>query len=745
MKKRTYIIFCIIFLLILGMNVGNDKYKRIFLNESMKIANETDSDRYSATIYGDDTNAGTFAKGPYVYLNKGDYTVTINYKTDTDKNHVSIGSKINGEEVKLAEEESCLYYSQNSKVIHISASEDIPKFNIKIEFGGVGTFILENVVIESVGRTSNDTILMMAVFMLIFTIIGILAYAKNITNRQEKLEVAFALIIITICSSYTFFSNGIIRGHDLYFHLGRIEGIKSGLLSGQFPVRIHTNNFGGYGYASSMFYPELFLYIPALLRILGVSLVTSVQVFGIFINFMTAFFMYMAVFKMSKSRHMGIISSAFYVLSTYHLCDMYTRFAIGEVIAMAFLPLIIYGVYELVYGDYTKWKYAVVGITGALQSHILTIIFTIPLVIIVSIICIKKFFDVKRIIACLKAVGACLLLNIWFLVPFVQLMKEDINLEMLEKTVADNALYVSQLFETFTSASGTRNVVGTDTSVVMPLHIGIILIAAIILAVFVIINNKLENENDITIVSTMIGLGLFTAYATTYLFPWEFLQGLPIIEKVVSMVQFPWRLLAYTTAFFSIASAYGIYYIFKNIELRKMMVVITFIVAIIPAALFLDDFDDGAIKVYRGEGIGNAEIASGEYLYTGTSSTLYEDRGELVEKSSEQMVVQNYEKNKRKILLEINNISTKNQYVEVPLLFYPGYTAILNSDTKLMIEKGKDNVLRINIPANTSGSVVVKYQGRKLWDLCTIISVFTLIGLIMWDYKGKILLLKKDK
>jgi hypothetical protein len=508
-------------------------------------------------------------------------------------------------------------------------------------------------------------------------------------------------------------------------------------LAGQFPVRIHTDIFGGYGYASSIFYPELFLYIPAILRILGVSLVTSVQVFGIFVNFMTAFFMYLAVSKMSQSRYVGIISSALYVLSTYHLCDMYTRFAIGEVIAMAFLPLIIYGIYELVYGDYTKWKYVVVGITGALQSHILTIIFTIPLVIIISIVCIKKFFDFKRIIACLKAVGACLLLNIWFLVPFFQLMKEDINLEMLERTVADNALYVSQLFESFTSATGGRNVMGTDTAPVMPVHIGLIIIIGAILASANILNHKLERDNDKKIVGAMVALSLLTAYATTYLFPWEFMQGIPLIGKVVSMVQFPWRLLAYSTAFLSIAGAYGIYYLFSNIELRKATIILTVIVAMIPAAMFLDDFNDGGIKLYRGEGFRNTEIASGEYFYTGTSITLYEDRGDLVEASSEQMAILNYKKDNGRIVLDVNNTSTETQYVEVPLLYYPGYTAILDSGTKLVIEKGKDNVLRVNVPANTSGSIVIKYQGRKLWDLCTMISILTFVSLIIWNYIDK--------
>lgn len=62
-------------------------------------------------------------------------------------------------------------------------------------------------------------------------------------------------------SCYPLLNEYIIVGHDLAFHLNRIEGIKKGLLSGQFPVRIHPTHFGGYGYATPIMYPEMLLYI----------------------------------------------------------------------------------------------------------------------------------------------------------------------------------------------------------------------------------------------------------------------------------------------------------------------------------------------------------------------------------------------------------------------------------------------------------------------------------------------------
>lgn len=47
-------------------------------------------------------------------------------------------------------------------------------------------------------------------------------------------------------------------GHDLIFHLYRIEGIAQGLIEGQFPVRMQTVQAAGYGYPVSIMYGDIF-------------------------------------------------------------------------------------------------------------------------------------------------------------------------------------------------------------------------------------------------------------------------------------------------------------------------------------------------------------------------------------------------------------------------------------------------------------------------------------------------------
>ena len=74
-------------------------------------------------------------------------------------------------------------------------------------------------------------------------------------------------IMVVIAASLPLFGTVIYSlglNHDTFFHTQRILSIKDALAEGQFPVRIYKEIFDGYGYGAPLFYPELFLYFPAI-------------------------------------------------------------------------------------------------------------------------------------------------------------------------------------------------------------------------------------------------------------------------------------------------------------------------------------------------------------------------------------------------------------------------------------------------------------------------------------------------
>lgn len=80
-----------------------------------------------------------------------------------------------------------------------------------------------------------------------------------------------------------YFQSGIVTGSDDTFHLIRISSLATALKNGMFPVKFHPTLCRGYGYGVGFFYPNLFLYLPAILIVLGVSQNVAYKIFAFFI------------------------------------------------------------------------------------------------------------------------------------------------------------------------------------------------------------------------------------------------------------------------------------------------------------------------------------------------------------------------------------------------------------------------------------------------------------------------------
>ena len=133
----------------------------------------------------------------------------------------------------------------------------------------------------------------------------------------------------------------LLPGHDLMSHLNRIEGLAQGMQDGQFPVKIQLFWLMCRGYATSVFHGDLFLYFPAVLRFLGVSVQGAYKCYVVAVNLATAAISCFCLGKMLQNRWAGLL----YTMSGYQLISLYIRAAVGEYTAMAFLPLIVYGLW----------------------------------------------------------------------------------------------------------------------------------------------------------------------------------------------------------------------------------------------------------------------------------------------------------------------------------------------------------------------------------------------------------------
>lgn len=216
-----------------------------------------------------------------------------------------------------------------------------------------------------------------------------------------------------------FSSDELVLGNDIAFHLNRIDGLKEGLLTGQFPVRINPVQLGGYGMPSSIFYPDAFLYIPAILRLLGVSLAASWKAFLLAASLMTAVSSWWAFSAYTRSLRIGAIATLLYLASLYRLIAMYLTAGAGMLLGIAFFPAAVISVWMTLHRKPSYWLASAFFATCLLQSHILTSILYLLFVLIMVVISCKRLLvrDVRRV-AC-KASGFIFFLNLWFYAPLL--------------------------------------------------------------------------------------------------------------------------------------------------------------------------------------------------------------------------------------------------------------------------------------------------------------------------------------
>ncbi len=580
---------------------------------------------------------------------------------------------------------------------------------------------------------------LMLITVLLVGFLGYLLYKLN--NKQDIIEkdmIIFLLIGIAVLVSYPLYTPTILHGHDINFHLYRIEGIKDGLLAGQFPVRIHPTHNKGYGYITASVYPELFLYIPAVLRVMGVSAVTSYHVFVFFINLLTVVCMYIAAKGISNSKYVGCLASIVYTLSTYRVINLYYRAAIGEALAMAFFPLLFYGLFNIFKGNYKKWWVLTFACTGIFMSHIISTLLAAIIVVVFFVIYCKSLLEKHRFFALLKAGITTVLLNVWFLVAFfVYYVGLDLFIKNKREIVDyyQHAVFPVQLFDLFGTNFGNSNFLDKGIADEMSLTLGVGVTFCLLIALGYYLFVKKSNEEN-SFLRTMLVVSVCFVFMSTTLFPWGLLQEQKVIRIFCATMQFPWR-------FFSIASAMIVIVGITNLE--RMLGTLknkkcSLAIGAVVCALTFIYWGSAYIKENTAVvDMGTAVPISGsigwenEYFREGTNLGLIEKNRYV---ASEGLEIVSYDKSGTNVHVTILGAS-KGNWIEVPLLNFPGYQAVDEAGNKLEIVDGDNNVVRVLLE-KSSTEVDIFYGNLWYFRVAEVVSLVTLGVLV-------IICLKREK
>lgn len=540
---------------------------------------------------------------------------------------------------------------------------------------------------------------------------------NRIANQRLFSYIVFLVTILAV--GFPLFSGSLTSGHDLHFHFLRFIGIKDGLLTGNFPVRIYDSFYNAYGYGASFFYPDLFLYPFAGIAALGISEIFSFNMFlfaTVIATYMVAAYSFRGLLKNNIA---AIIGAVLYTAAPYHVHLLYTRKAVGEIIAYIFIPLLVYALYNLLRENFSKPLLLVVCMTGLIGSHLISALLCALICLIACLFGIKTFITKPKLLLKLGlCIVACAVLTAAFWVPMLeQLSHADFLLSDAEKYLpADN------------TASLTKMFFGKEETA-----FGLTLIPFLFMRLLFL---KEKNEKRLLRVIDISSIaGLLCLLLSSPLFPWKWMP------EATFIIQFPWRLYTYAVFLFTLAISGLFILLIRSKKLRHyaqpavigMVAVQVFACAILVLNTVLfsplnDIWKSGERAVYASNG--------NEYLENDMNPPAIQELTSDIYARADDGTILPSGRGGGVLTVELTR---QSEIVRIPILYYYGYTAEYssagNETVPLPIAREKDTqVAEIDTSSVTpGGTIIVEYKETRLQRLSFFASLIAAISLIVYS------------
>ncbi len=551
--------------------------------------------------------------------------------------------------------------------------------------------------------------------MLILMIPGIWLAFYFFNHSTHKASLVITIIAVAVQIIPFIIQNGMHIGVDSQTHMMRIEGIYYGLMDGQFPVVVYPEWNNSYGQIGVL-YPNVFLYVPAIFRLLGMSQLGVCKLF-VFLVIITSALIALAsartIFKRDWHINLCVIALT---LEDIRLWDMLYRGRIqGSFLAEMFLPLVIAGLIEIMYQNRRKWYLVAYGLAGIVCSHITTLTVTCLAVALFVILGIKKIWERKVF----REIGYAILLFLGLIlgtaVCFAAFFRGEYSGNLIWREFTDMLWSIKGTPD----AHKWVSVFGKAA----------ICFAALTITVYRKRINVLKG-------SFAVPLSICAAILTwmsTAAFPWSLFRNIGIIRYYTDMLQSGDRFLNVAAVMFSFCIPALIQGAIiepdsngRHSKRLSRTIAISY-ASIAVLSLYNLVFNEYTFFVgttdymYYDNVIGEIEVDSDDYLPAGTQIEWYRsDNGHISDEEAVESLA--YEREGSRIHYEYTN-SADGNYVELPKFYYKGYEAVDETGASIPVTKGEHNRVRIDLKTTSSpASITLNYNVPFRMTIATIIS-----------------------
>ena len=551
----------------------------------------------------------------------------------------------------------------------------------------------------------------------------------------ETIYIILAVLLTLFVLGKTIFSYDISGTNDGYLHLIKIIGVNDIIESGQFPPIIEAGFCNGY--AINLFYNPLTTYISLLCGVILNNFAYGIKLMLFIMMLLAIVFMYKFIKEFTGKKEIAIVAAIFYVTNPYYLSNIYIRGAIGESAALTFLPLLFLGVYSLFNGDRKKHYFITIAATGLILTHNITTLYAAIISFIYVIINFNKLKEkdilIKLLINILFIVG----LTIFFIYPL-----------LLHSFSGEYVIFDSDLMRTNGERVASGVISFKELFMEIPgqeviFRLNIIQVVLFILSIFCY---RFIDKKDRKIYLSFIIFAILSVILCMTKNIWKF------APDILCNIQFPWRLLGFSGFFISTIAGINLFIIlkkiFKNKENGLIFVIIPIALLSLLYAYSLDykDYttkkDDNESIEFINNNINNIVYMNinREYMPSKTYIALYKNqervKGDNVFILEGEALIESENKNELIYDIKLSDIK-ENTSIEVPFLYYKGYSAYIenekNGRKEIDVKESDYGFLKIDIPNEyENGMIKVEYKTPITYYIVYIISFVTLIGFIIY-------------
>lgn len=541
----------------------------------------------------------------------------------------------------------------------------------------------------------------------------------------------FPYLLILILGLFAFLpilSKGFFPIHD-NTQVARIYEMSKGLSDGMFPVRWSKDLGFGYGYPIFNFYAPLAYYIGGFLNILGIDVLSATKLTFILGTILAGFSMYLFS-REFFGKQAAVLSALLYLYAPYHALDIYVRGDLAELFAYGLLPFVFYFLYKLYKEISFKWLVlSSISYSLLIISHNLTAFMATPFLIVFCIFLIYK--NPKSIIFIILSFLFGIALSAFYSFPALLEMNYTNVISQVGggADFKDHFVCLSQLWSSPWGYGGSaKGCVDGLSFMVGKIQI-LFAFFSLIAVVVGYIKHKFSSKEKTTI--SFIILFLIFVIFSVFLMT-EFSIKIWQALKPMEFIQYPWRYLIITEFCLSLIAG-GLLWTASKFLSEKQTIILSVGFAISIIVLCFKFFVPQTIlNVTESNFVGgnsikwNASTISSEFMPISFKKPKSENElPNLSNIENENIKIVSFNQKTQQLILMLN--LTKNEFITLPIAYFPAWRAYVNDKITEITPQGKG--IGINLGKGDS-LIKVKFEQTILEKLSNAISIAGAICLV---------------